>query len=224
MVQPIAEPSSRGANTATDNKQGTDRLSGEPSSSSSEHVATGGVEYFRMRMEAQGFSSQVSKTLSEAWSTNTSARYNSGWHHWMSWCQDRNHNPFLPDLARIADFLVYKANQQCSYSYLNNLRSMFSAFLPRVDGATIGKHEVICKLMQAFWRNNPPQARYSSTWDIETVLNYWRNQPANHRLSLFDLSIKTVTLTAISSLGRAADIRHLSVNNYKMGDGTGSEK
>ena len=171
-------------------------------------------------MEAQGFSRTVSKALGDSWSTGTTARYNSGWNHWLSWCKHRDHNPFQLDITIIANFLVSKAGQGCSYSYLNNLRSMFSAYLPRVNGNSVGKHEIICKLMQAFWNDNPPQARYYTTWDIELVLSYWDNQPTNNHLSLFNLSVKAVTLSAISSLGRAADIRHLSINNYKLGDST----
>ena len=218
LVQHIVEPSSGKTTKTANTARFLDGLPRELSSSPPEGFTIGGMEYFRLRVEAQGFSKSVSETLESSWSTGTKSRYNCGWNHWLSWCRHRNYNPFLSDLTIIADFLVHKANQGCSYSYLNNLRSMFSAYLPKLNGNTIGKHEIICKLMQAFWNNNPPQARYSTTWDIELVLDYWNKQPVNPQLSLLNLSIKAVTLTAISSLGRAADIQHLSINNYKLGN------
>lgn len=192
-----------------------DRPTGQQSPVGSE-LKSGGISCLRERLETEGLPSEVSKLVTEAWSTGTTRQYESAWKQWTEWCENMGFeaNPAVPNINHIASFLTHKFRRGTSYSRLNLLRSALSAFLPKLQGSSVGTHEIIEKLLKSFYIKNPPRPKYSATWNIDTVLEFW-DKPNEH-LSLLQLSIKAFTLLAIATLGRTADIRSLSANNYKL--------
>ena len=72
--------------------------------------------------------------------------------------------------------------------------------------------------MRAFKNIKPTRARYSATWSIDKVLEYWNLQPENSLLSLKLLTIKTVQLISIAALTRADELNNMLVDNYAERD------
>ena len=68
--------------------------------------------------------------------------------------------------------------------------------------------------MKAFKNCRPPRARYSTTWSIDSLLSFWDTQHENSLLTLKLLTLKTVSLVAISSLSRADELANVLLENH----------
>ena len=115
-----------------------------------------------------------------------------------------------PTRCSVTDGLDYLADlflQGRPYRSINVHRSAISAYhIPMVVGNAIvpvGKHPMVSRLMSGVHNLRPPIAKYSFTWDIETVLDLFRSWP--DILSPKQLSIKTVTLLSLIGIPRGAE-------------------
>ena len=97
-------------------------------------------------------------------------------------------------------------------------RSAISSFACHYLGVPIGEDRRIRELMKAFRNIQPTRARYSATWSIDRLLEYWDTQPENSLLSLKLLTIKTAQLISISALTRADELNNMLVDNYSERD------
>ena len=188
----------------------------QPPSSGKGVSKSGGLEGFRKRLRTQGFSEQVTNLVEKKWKKSSRATYESSWKGWNSWCSERNIDPHEPPITEVANYLTHKASKGLSYDALNVSRSAISAFAKPIGNTPLGQHDIIVGLMKGCYNMNPPRPRYTATWCIDTVLDHWRNRPDNWELDLKELSIKTVTLIAISQLKRAHEINNMMLENYAV--------
>jgi hypothetical protein len=63
--------------------------------------------------------------------------------------------------------------------------------------------------MKGILKKKPPSVKYNSTWDVDVVLSYLRNQ-GNTSLSVGALVAKLATLLALATLLRASDSAAIS--------------
>jgi hypothetical protein len=75
-------------------------------------------------------------------------------------------------VANVANFLTEQMQRGLEYSTLNGYRSALSAYHPEIEGYKIGQHPIIKQIMQGAFNGNPPEPKYSDTWDVDTVLKY----------------------------------------------------
>lgn len=66
-----------------------------------------------------------------------------------------------------------------------------------VEGAPIGSHPLVTRLLKRVYNSKPPQPRYSITWNVDEVVGYIRRLGDNDQLSLKILSIKFVLLITL---------------------------
>ena len=72
-------------------------------------------------------------------------------------------------------------------------------------------------LLAGMYNSRPPQPRYQSTWDVDVVLNHFRGLK-NSELSLPQLTRKLVTLLALSTLLRSAELASVGQESIKEAD------
>jgi hypothetical protein len=82
---------------------------------------------------------------------------------------------------------------------------MLSTTLDVINGTPVGQDPLVIKLLKGIYNQNPPQPRYLSMWDPEIVLNHMR-KVENESLDISNLSRKLVTLLALSTLLRTAEL------------------
>ncbi len=105
------------------------------------------------------------------------------------------------------------------YRTINTLRSAISMTHHEIDGTRIGQHPLVSRFLKGVF-NSPPAPRYSSTWDVDVVLNYIMNLPDNEQLSFQCLSHKLAMLMALSNADRCLDLVALDLNfRAYTGDG-----
>ena len=116
-------------------------------------------------------STEVSLLLS-SWRTKTNKSYDSLFGKWYSWCHRRHTDPFSGPVTEVANFLAHLFTQGYSYNSLNSYRSAISSVHEKRDGYNVGQHPLVTRLLKGVFNDRPPLPRYSSTWNVQTVLNY----------------------------------------------------
>ena len=91
---------------------------------------------------------------------------------------------------------------------LNSYRSAISSVHERVEGYNVGQHPLVTRLLKGVFNERPPLPKYSSTWDVQVVLNYLG---CNSDLSQKLLTWKAAMLLALTRPSRSADLSMLDL-------------
>ena len=95
-------------------------------------------------------------------------------------------------------------------------RSMLSMTLDPLDGRNIGEHPMVIQLMKGCYNANPPRPRYDSTWDPAVVLDFLAILGNDRSFDLVQLSVKLVTLLALATLMRTAELASISSSSVSF--------
>ena len=114
-------------------------------------------------------------------------------------------------MSEVANFLAELFEKGYQHRSINAYRSAIASAHDRVDGASVGQHPTISRLLTGIANARPPQPRYTSTWDVNKVLERIKNMGNNEDLVLKDLTLKTVMLLALTRPSRAADLHGLEL-------------
>lgn len=171
----------------------------------------GGVELVRDPGEIAGISNTTRQLLESAWAPGTRRSYRSAWVRWSSWCLERDLDPSSAPVESILSFLSLRYEDGLAYRTINCFRSAISSGHSGFNGTPAGQHVLIRRLLRGIRFSRPPRARYSSTWDVNLLLDLFSSWPENSELSLRSLSIKLVSLFCLISCKRVSDVRALDV-------------
>lgn len=166
----------------------------------------------------RGLSPKVIELVLGAARSNTHSAYQSAWVAWNSWCLKRNFDPLSVGVNEVLSFLSDYFDSGKSYSTVNVARSMLSSTLGMTkDNLEVGKNPLVSRLMKGIYNKKPPAPKYDSTWDPSIVLSYMIST-AQSSLSILQLSRKTATLLALTSLSRCADLASIQLQSISFTD------
>ena len=142
--------------------------------------------------------------------------YESSRNRWCRWCSRRQIDPLSSSLSDILIFLTEGFNEGLAYRSLNVLRSAISSTHPKLDGFSMGQHPYVTRLLKGALNKRLPKPRYSHTWNVDVMIKYMISLGKNRTLLLKVISMKLVTLLAITcpesiSAFTSLDLRHCSV-------------
>ena len=193
---------------------------GNPSTIGKQNPQVSGMENLRKNLQDKGISERAAKLITTARSIGTRENYNTAWRKFHSWCSGRKIDPFRCDVSGILEFLSELFELGYQYRTINNYRSAISAFHEKADGIPVGKNNLVCSLMLGISNERPPQPRYTNVWDVQLVLNYLLSLPYNDRLTLKQLTLKTVGLLALSQINRGSELKYLDLKFMRETDNT----
>ncbi|KZS18325.1 Uncharacterized protein APZ42_015524 [Daphnia magna] len=173
------------------------------------------LEIIQKSFHLQGFSKPLVNILAPS---ATHAAYGSAWRSWADWCLRRSENPLSPPLGFVLEVLASLHTEEKAYSTINVYRSMLSSTLPHIDNRPIGQHPLVKSLMSGCYNINPPKPKYNSIWDPELVVRFVSVLGENSRLSIKNLTLKTVTLIALASLLRVSEMAAISTDSLVFSD------
>ena len=177
----------------------------------------GRVAHLREYCQTEKLSEQASELLMASWRQKSNKSYNSLFHKWECWCAQRDRDPISGPIVDISNFLAELHYNGYAYSSLNSYRSAISSVHEHIDGKPIGQHPQLARILKGAYNQRPPTPRYSSTWKVSTVVTWLDSiDSSNEKLSLIDLSVKTVLLLALTRPMRSADLASLLVTNLKF--------
>jgi hypothetical protein len=85
-----------------------------------------------------------------------------------------------------------------------------------IDGASIGQHPLVSRLLRGAFQSRPPLPRYTETWDVARVLAYTEGQEINEGIPLKLLTLRTTMLLALSRPVRSVDLCKLNLTVYRV--------
>lgn len=128
----------------------------------------------------------------------------------------RSADPLSATLKNVLQFLTDLHASGKSYSTVNVHRSMLSQTLEPLDGVAIGEHPLIVRLMRGCYHQNPPQPRYNEMWDAGKVSTFIESLGENRNLSLKVLTSKLVTLIALTTWMRVAEVTAINFRSIQF--------
>ena len=134
---------------------------------------------------------------------------------WISWCEKRHTDPVSGPVSEVANFLADLFEKGYQQRSINAYRSAIASAHDRVDGVSVSQHPTVTRLMAGVANFRPPQPRYSSTWDVNKVLDHITKKGANKDLNLKDLTLKTTMLLALTRPSRSADLHSLDIRLFR---------
>ena len=109
-------------------------------------------------------------------------------------------------LNTVLEFLKDQFKDGKAYITINVYRSALSAVLPEIDSSRVGAHPLVSQLLKGIFHLRPPEPKYSHTWSVSQVLAYIKSLGSNKGLSLKLLSLKLVTVLALTVPDRSSDL------------------
>ena len=170
----------------------------------------------RETLRQQGISRPAATIILASCRTSTRKSYKSALGKWIHFCSRRETHPTRTDVTTILGFLAKEFLSGSQYSNLNIARSAVSAVLPPIDGIPVGSHPLVKRLMKGAFNMRPPKPRYTHTWDVTVVFNYWRTLGPNKDLSLKSMTMKLVTLTALISGQRCQTLSLINTDGAQV--------
>ncbi|KAI2661294.1 putative aspartoacylase [Labeo rohita] len=136
------------------------------------------------------------------------------WGLFIDWCASHGEDPQRCPIAVVLSFLQEKLERRLSPSTLKVYVAAIAAYHDAVDGASIGKHQLVVRFLRGARRVNPPRPHLVPSWDLSVALQGLRGPPFEPLVSveLKFLSLKTAFLTALASIKRVGDLQAFSVN------------
>ena len=170
-----------------------------PATPTGQLPAIGRMEGVRERLASAGVSGQAAQLITSAWAK------------WQCWCMQRDLDPFSCNVSSLVNFLALLFNQGLQHRTINTVRSAVLVTHDQVEGAPIGQHLVVTRLMKGVYNSRPPEPRYSSSWRVERVTSHMRQMGSNNSLSLKQLSLKLVMLMALVEASRTSELAALDL-------------
>ena len=157
---------------------------------STHNAPTSRVEHLRESFNSQGLSGQATELILNSWRSKTNKSYDSLFGRWNRWCSERGSDPFSGPISEVANFLASLYQEGYQYNSVNAYQSAISSVHDRADGVLVGQHPIITRLIKGIFNVRPPIPRYSSTWDVQLVLNFLQTQGKSEALPLKMLTQK----------------------------------
>ena len=129
------------------------------------------------------FSKEATSLLMASWRSKSQSSYNSLFHKWECWCNERNRDPIHGPVTDVINFLAEQYEAGYSYRSLNSYRSAISSAHQKVDGHLVEQHPMVARVLKGAFNGRPPKLRYTSTWKVSQVVA-WLDQQDNSRAKL----------------------------------------
>ena len=103
-----------------------------------------------------------------------------------------NTDPCTSDVNTVISFMHGMYINGCLYSGLCAARSALSSIVTMKGYTKMSEHPFISRYLKVIYNRHPSLPKYTSTWDILLVLDYYNNSETNNKLKFKALVKKTV--------------------------------
>ena len=113
----------------------------------------------------------------------------------------------------IVGFLTQLFGAGLGYSAINTARSALSALGSIQEITGVGERPLIKRFLRGIFQMRPTAPRYSTTWDVNIVLEYMSHNWPLQGITLKELTFKLVMLVALVTGQRGQSIHLMSIRN-----------
>lgn len=161
-------------------------------------------------------SKEVTEVLMASWRPGTQKQYKTYINKWLEFCSKRTIHHSSPKINEAVEFLMTLHSQGLSYSSINTARSALSSILTTDNCDNFGSHPLVIRFMKGIYELNKPKPKYNQIWDVSKVLDYLKTLAPVEKLSLKELTLKTVMLLLLVTGERGQFIYLLSLTGIQM--------
>ena len=165
------------------------------------------VESFRGKTPSGELSTTASNLIKQSKSLGTRNHYKSAWKSFESRCNKEKVDPISCPLEHILNYLGSLYEKWREYNTINGHKSAISSLHKPIEGIPVGQHPSVTSLMKGISREKPPMPKYINIWDVDKVLEQFKQMPENDGLNLKELSFKTITLLGLTAPKRGSELR-----------------
>lgn len=159
------------------------------------------------------FPEDVNQMYLDSWDEKTRRQYKTYLDKWLDFCLEFDKHPYKCSIKTGIRFLLRLFKQGYAYSSLNTARSALSCVLKHVENVPFGQHHAVRRFMKAMAKKRPQLSSYQSTWDVNMLLQLFRDWGNNVCLSLKQLTMKVAALMLLTSCQRVQ-----TLSTFKLSD------
>ncbi|KAL7286871.1 hypothetical protein TKK_0019005 [Trichogramma kaykai] len=174
----------------------------------------GGRESIAQGFLNQGIPPSAIETSIASIEKSTLRTYEAPLRKWWNFCQKFTIDFFNPTAEEVIRFLQEEFNNKLSYSALNIARSAISL----ITSNNIGGDKRITRFFRGIYKMRPAKPKYDNVWDPASILEYFKTQEPNEKLTFQELSEKLVTLLALVTGQRMQTLSLIKVDNITVAE------
>ncbi|XP_074110238.1 uncharacterized protein LOC141534654 [Cotesia typhae] len=165
---------------------------------STSSVATtfpGGRSLVQQAYAARGIPAEALNVTMASLSDSSMRQYDVNFKKWWEFCRLTQTEILKAGKANVLRFLSSEFDKGASYGSINSMRSAVALLL----GPEIGQDLNTKRFCSGASRLRPAQPKYDVSWDPKSVLKFLGGWFPNEKLALEKLSLKLVTLLALTT-------------------------
>jgi site-specific recombinase XerD len=116
----------------------------------------------------------------------------------------------------VLEFLTELYEEGLGYSAINTARSALSAVMKTDNGKTVGADPRVVRFLKGVFELRTPMPKYKDIWDVNILLQFFRNMKENKDLSLKELTKKLCALLLISTAQRVQTLCFINIGCIKI--------
>jgi len=157
-------------------------------------------------------STSAKSCIKGAWAQSTQKRYGNRIILWKKWCAENNLDFKSAGVASVLNYLSTVQTSNVSFSVINMTKCAIASVHELIEGRPVGTHPLVSKFMKGAHKARPPKPKYTSTWDVNKVLDVLGSDKFNpdSSIGLRNLKHKTVFLIMLSTACRQSVITRLA--------------
>lgn len=166
----------------------------------------------REQLQRIGLSTDTIDILLASWRTSTGKQYTTYLSRWVTYCKNKKLDVTHATINDGLDFLTLLYKQGVGYSAINTARSALSSVITPADKTTFGEHPLVSRFLKGTFELRPSLPRYSTIWDVGTVLTYLQSFPVLDDLTLKQLTLHLTMLLALVTAQRTQTLSKLDTS------------
>lgn len=166
----------------------------------------------RSKLKSKGLSKKSIKYIANSWRPSTNKKYDFIWNKWVIWCNQRKVNPMRPSCDQIINYLSGLAENDFSYYTINAHKAAIVQTLAVCNNFSFAEDPMIIRFMRGVFIAKRPKPKYTMTWDVGKVLDYLKSLYPLENLDIKTLTLKTVSLIALTTAQRVQTLVSLKIN------------
>eukprot|EP00794_Sanderia_malayensis_P001725 gene1725-1923_t len=174
------------------------------------------VPFVRRLLQDKGISDTAADIIGNSWRAGTKKQYRSYITRWEKYCSARNINPLSANVIDGINFPGKLFSDGLSYSSINTARSALSNLIYLAVGSSFGCNGIVTKFMRGVFCMRPKLPRYKEIWDVSIVLTHIKSWYPFDSLTLKILTLKTITLMALTSGQRCQTLQALQIDQVQL--------
>ena len=144
-----------------------------------------------------GLSKESIDITMSSWRSNTSKKYNTYIKQLIEFCEKSNRDFQNTTIKDGLDFLTNLFKHSKHYSKISCVQSVLSLFINTGNNVEFGKQQIVHKYVKGIFHFRPSLPKYTFTWGVRNLLDYYKSQSSNYDLDLKVLTFKITTLLTL---------------------------